>query len=126
MLYAESADDIYDFANYADTIRLSADIEGSITLYPYSNFSKEFDLCGHSVGSFTVNASWCDILITSSVGGASIGKSGSSVAALNVSGVGSQKIITLEELTIYGIKYSDASYSQSVNVDVSCNVVPVA
>lgn len=126
VLYAESADDIYDFANYADTIRLSADIEGSITLYPYSNFSKEFDLCGHSVGSFTVNASWCDILITSSVGGASIGKSGSSVAALNVSGVGSQKTITLEELTIYGIKYSDASYSQSVNVDVSCNVVPVA
>ena len=124
--YVSGSDDVYEFVNCVDVMRLSADIEGSVTLYPYSNFAKEFDLCGHSIGALTVNASWSDILITSSVGGAAIGMDGQPTAALRIDGVGADKSVKLENLTIYGISYADEGVAAGVQTDATCNVVPVA
>lgn len=124
--YVSSSDDVYEVVHSVDVLRLNGDVEGRITVYPHSGVNLEFDLCGYSIGELYVNASWNNIKITSSAGGAEIGGAEHTSAALIIEGVGAGKSVALEKLTIYGIEYADEGYVAGVDVDASCNVVPVA
>lgn len=124
--YAADADVLSSFARLCDEVYLTADINGTVSLYSSASASGTcvIDLCGYDVRRIEVKMQGVrNYTLKSSVAGSTIGGEGYADSGIYCEEIDEKAMLTLVNITVYGIEYNYLASEEDVTVDASCVVI---